>query len=248
MTINLSASEMERYSRTILLNEIDFQGQLNLKSSSVLVIGCGGIGCHLITSLVAAGIGSVGFVDFDFLEISNLQRQSWYKTSEIGQKKGELLQKQCKDINPNVTSQYHDLKISNSPESVNLLGKYDIIIDTSDNLTTRLVVNQLAYQLGKPLFCASAIGFSGQVCAFFGKPCYACLFGHITDKVENCSNAGVVSSVPMISASLVCTEVVKYIAGVSKEMIGKIYNFNTVKGIEISQHTVTHNHECKVCG
>lgn len=234
--MSLSKEETARYSRHLLLHEIGLSGQEKLKQSKVLIIGAGGLGCPILLYLAGAGVGSIGIVDFDKVEESNLQRQILYGVSSIGKLKAEEAKKYLSNLNPLITITSYPLRLTNET-ALNLFPDYDIIVDGSDNFATRYLVNDTCVLLNKPLVYGSIYKFEGQVSVFNYKntenvkgPTYRCLFPTppSPESAPNCSETGVLGVLPGITGTLQANEVIKIITGAGQVLSGKLLIFNAL--------------------
>jgi sulfur-carrier protein adenylyltransferase/sulfurtransferase len=212
----LTPAEIERYSRHLVIPEVGLEGQKKLKASKVLIIGAGGLGSPLGMYLAAAGVGTLGIIDFDTVSHSNLQRQIIFSTGDAGHPKALLAKSRLLEINPNITVNAYETKLT----KVNALGlfeDYDIIADGSDNFAAKYLVNDACVMLGKPFVSGSILRFEGQVSFFDPKsgPCYRCLFPEPPNAEDSpsCSEAGVMGVLPGIVGSIQANEVIKYIIG-----------------------------------
>lgn len=223
--MELSAKELKQYSRQIILNEIGISGQQKLKNSSVLVIGAGGLGCPILSYLTACGIGRIGIIDFDIVEQSNLQRQVLYSESDIGLSKVEVASRKLCKLNSLVNFDLYNQKLTKL-NAVELFSKYDIVVDGSDNFSTRYLVNDAAIIVNIPLVYGSIYKFEGQVSVFNynNGPTYRCLYPKNTDLKDglNCSESGVMGALAGIIGSMQANEVIKIICGVGDIMSGKL--------------------------
>src|SRR5690606_19253182 len=214
-----------RYSRHIILSEIGQAGQDKLLSAKVLVIGAGGLGCPVLQYLAAAGIGTLGIIDFDVVEISNLQRQVLFGTSSLGKNKAEAAKKHLEDLNPEISIMAYAEKLTYQ-NALELFKNYDIIVDGSDNFETRYLVNDACIITNKPLVFGAIYKFEGQVSVFNYQngPSYRCLFPNPPQKdtVPNCSEIGVLGVLPGIIGSMQANEVLKIILGIGSTLSGKL--------------------------
>lgn len=228
----LSQQEIKRYSRHLLLSEIGLEGQKKLKQAKVLVIGAGGLGCPVLQYLTAAGLGTIGIVDFDVVDETNLQRQVLYSVEDVGKPKAEVARQKLSQQNPNLKFKIQNLKLS--PENViEIFREYDIILDGSDNFATRYLVNDACIALDKPFVYGSILKFEGQVSVFnFGKdaPSYRCLFPNppSVEEAPNCSEVGVMGVLAGIIGCLQANEVIKMICGFGELLSGKLLLFDAL--------------------
>jgi adenylyltransferase/sulfurtransferase len=219
-----SESQIHRYARHILLPEVGGSGQAKLLAAKVLVVGAGGLGSPLILYLAAAGIGRIGVIDDDRVELSNLQRQILHGTDRIGMAKVESARQSVAAINPEVTLDSFELRLT-ADNAAELLRPYDLIADGSDNLATRLLVNDTARALGKSVVSAAVLRFEGQLSTFKpGGPCYRCLYPGDLDEsdIASCAQAGVLGAMAGVMGSLQALEVVKEILGIGDSMAGHL--------------------------
>ena len=180
MEHKLSSAEIQRYSRHLVLPEVGLSGQEKLKAARVLLIGAGGLGSPLGLYLGAAGIGTIGLVDDDVVDVTNLQRQVAHSTPNVGRPKVESMRERIAEINPEVKVEVYEIRLSRE-NAAEIFAKYDIIVDGSDNFATRYLVNDAAYFAGKPLVYGSIFRFEGQISVFdphHGGPCYRCLYSN----------------------------------------------------------------------
>ncbi len=232
----LSKEELKRYDRHILLSEIGISGQEKLKNAKVLVIGAGGLGCPILQYLTSAGIGTIGIVDFDVVDISNLQRQILYTVDDIGKLKVDCAINKLSRQNPFVNFSAYNTQLSNQ-NALEIIKKYDIVIDGTDNFPTRYLVNDACVILNKPLVYGSINKFEGQVSVFNysdfknkKRPTYRCLFPEPPSAadVPNCSEAGVLGVLPGIVGSFQANEAIKIITGIGNVLLGKLLMINAL--------------------
>lgn len=214
---------LEKYSRNILLDEIDIKGQKNICNSSIMCIGCGGLAAFTLPLLVANGISKIGIIDFDTIEISNLPRQILFTEKDIGKYKVDVAKNHLHELNSNCAI---DTFRSNHEIAIDILQKYDAIVDLTDSKTSRLFANSLSITHKKPFFTGAAIGFQGHVYSFGnhlqGNPCYECLFGSEdsvnickADEQKTCGNSGVFAPAVSAVGSMIAGEILKYFAGIN---------------------------------
>lgn len=229
--MTLSNQEQKQYDRHLILDEIGIKGQLKLKQAKVLVVGAGGLGCPILQYLTAAGVGTIGIIDHDTIDQSNLQRQILYTHDDIGKFKAEISVKKLSKLNPFVTFQTYIEKLT-SKNVMNLFSKYDIIVDGSDNFPTRYLVNDAAVLTNKPVVFGSIFKFEGQVSVFnyHNGPTYRCLYPTAPNPnaVPNCSQIGVLGILPSIIGSFQANEVIKIICNIGNILSGKLLNFNAL--------------------
>jgi len=237
----LSSEELKRYDRHIRLNEVGVEGQDELKGARVLVVGAGGLGCPVLRYLAAAGIGNIGVVDGDTVSVSNLQRQVLYGHSDVGQPKAEVAVRKLKDQNPFVDFDIYNefLSIENA---LGIIRRYDIVVDGTDNFSTRYLVNDACLIAKKPLVYGSIFKFEGQVSVFNykGGPSYRCLYPELpkAGEVPNCSEVGVLGVLPGFVGTMMVNECLKVILEIGEVSSGKVQVFNLLKNIKTSFNVV----------
>ncbi len=226
--LDFTDSELERYSRHILLPEVGAIGQAKLRAASVLIIGAGGLGAPMIMYLAAAGIGRIGIIDDDLVDLSNLQRQVAHTTDRIGVNKAESAAATAKAINPEITVNILPFRLA-SDTIDDLFSQYDVIADGTDNFETRYLVNDAAVRQSKTLVTAALLRFDGQITTVKpGGPCYRCLFPNPPPPaaVPSCSEAGVLGSVAGILGTMQATEIIKEIMDVGDSLSGRLMLFD----------------------
>lgn len=242
--------QLLRYNRHILLPQIDLQGQQRIIDSRVMVIGCGGLGCAVAPVLAAAGIGTLSLVDDDRVELSNLQRQTYYTPEDIGQFKVEVMARFIHRQNCEVTVHTHTHRLS-SEELHALVPHHDVILDCSDNLLTRQLVSKVAFLEKVPLVFASATRFEGQLSVFDSNdeasPCYACLFNGQDTEQDNCSFTGVFSPLVSMMGAMQTSEALKVITGIGRPAVGRLIHYNALDLGFYALHCAR-NPDCEVCG
>ena len=242
--------DIQRYSRHLLLPEVGLEGQLKLKRAKVLVIGAGGLGSPLLLYLAAAGVGTLGIVDFDTVDFSNLQRQIIHSQKDVGRKKIDSAEEKIKGINPGIKVVKHEIQL-NSLNAMDIIGKYDIVIDGTDNFPTRYLVNDACVLLGKPNVYGSIYRFEGQVSVFDAKqgPCYRCLYESPPPPglVPSCAEGGVVGVLPGTIGTLQAMEAIKLILGEGEPLIGRLLLFDAMK-MRFKELKLRKNPGCPVCG
>ena len=229
--MNLSSEEQKQYNRHIILKEIGEKGQLQLKKSKVLVIGAGGLGCPILQYIAAAGVGTIGIIDDDVVDQTNLQRQILYTVDDIGKSKAETAAQRLSKLNPFVHFNVFKEKLT-SENAIPLFRQYDIIVDGSDNFQTRYLSNDAAIIANKPLVYGSIFKFEGQVSVFNlnGSATYRCLYPTPPKPEEspNCSEIGVMGVLPGIIGSLQANEVIKIICGIGEILANKLLIFDVL--------------------
>ena len=221
---------MSRYNRHIILSKIGQQGQNKISNTKVLVIGAGGLGCPILQYLTAAGIGTIGIIDFDIVNVSNLQRQVLFGNSSLGQNKAEAAKQRLKDLNNTISIIAYPKKLTYK-NAINLFNQYDIIVDGSDNFETRYLVNDACIITNKPLVFGAIYKFEGQVSVFNYKngPSYRCLFPNPPKgTVPNCSEIGVLGVVTGIIGAMQANEVLKIILELANTLSGKLMCYNAL--------------------
>jgi adenylyltransferase/sulfurtransferase len=245
----LTEEEIRRYSRSLVLPEIGGNGQERLGESKVLVVGAGGLGSPALLYLGAMGVGKVGIVDSDSVEVSNLQRQVVHFTSDIGKLKVESAKEKVQDLNPDVEVDALPLRIS-AENARELVRKYDAVIDGSDNFPTRYVVNDSCVLEKRPLFSGAVLGFEGQVSTFLpGSGCYRCIFPWAPPpgSVPSCQEAGVLGTVPGIIGLIQATEFLDYALGVGSRLVGRLLILDA-RDLSFEEVQYKRSSKCPVCG
>lgn len=222
--------ELDRYHRQMILPQVGPEGQERLKRASVVVVGAGGLGVPVLQYLVAAGVGRVGVVEMDRVEVSNLHRQVLYTTEDVGEPKALVAQKRLQALNPLVRVEAYPVRLT-SENALEILRPYDLVVDASDNFPTRYLVNDAAVLLGKPLVFGAIYQFDGQVAVFHHPtlhgemgPCYRCLFPKPPPPgaVPSCAEAGVFGVLPAVVGSLMAAEALKVLLGIGKPLAGHL--------------------------
>src|SRR5712672_2886677 len=245
----LSDSERERYSRHLLLPEIGAAGQEKLKESKVLVVGAGGLGSPASLYLAAAGVGTLGIVDHDRVDLSNLQRQLLFATSDVGAGKAPTAQTRLRALNPDISVVAYELELRGD-NALELLRPYDLVLDGSDRLATRYLVNDACVLLGKPLVSAAIHRFEGQAMSYVpGRgPCYRCLFPESAEGlVPNCAEAGVLGVLPGVLGALQATEAIKLLLGLGEALVGRLLTYDAL-AMQWREFRFARREECAVCG
>jgi adenylyltransferase/sulfurtransferase len=246
----LSHAEVLRYSRHLLLPEVGVNGQRKLKAARVLTIGAGGLGSPLSLYLAAAGVGTIGIVDFDVVDLTNLQRQIVHGTSTLGRSKLESAESRLTDVNPNVRIEKHETRLS-SENALELIGAYDIVVDGTDNFPTRYLVNDACVLLGKPNVYGSIFRFEGQASLFYAKegPCYRCIYSEPPPPglVPSCAEGGVLGVLPGIIGSIQALETIKWIIGAGDSLVGRLLLFDALK-LRFRELQLRKDPACPICG
>jgi adenylyltransferase/sulfurtransferase len=247
---DLTGDEVRRYSRHLIMPEVGVEGQQTLKASRVLCIGAGGLGSPAALYLAAAGVGTLGLIDFDTVDFSNLQRQILYSTDDVGRPKLQAAQDRLQGLNPNVRIRRHETML-NSGNALEIFKDYDVIVDGADNFPTRYLVNDACVLLGKPNVYGSIFRFDGQVSIFATKdgPCYRCLYPEPPPPglVPSCAEGGVLGVLPGVVGTIQATEALKLIIGQGDPLIGRLLLFDALQ-MKFRTLTLRKDHECPVCG
>ena len=246
----LTPEEMARYSRHIMMPEVGLEGQRKLKAARVLCVGAGGLGSPLAFYLAAAGIGTLGMIDFDVVDASNLQRQIIHSTRDIGRKKLDSAAEKLNALNPALNIVKHDTMIC-SANALDIIRDYDIVADGTDNFPTRYLVNDACVLLGKPNVYASIFRFEGQASIFGAKdgPCYRCLYPEPPPPglVPSCAEGGVLGILPGLLGLIQATETIKLILGAGDPLIGRLLLVDAL-AMRFRELKLRKNPECPVCG
>lgn len=250
MLPDLSRDELLRYSRHLILPDVGLDGQRRIKAARVLLVGAGGLGSPASLYLAAAGVGTLGIVDFDVVDETNLQRQILHGTSSVGRSKLESARSRIADINPNVRVDLHDARLT-STNAMAILRDYDIIVDGTDNFATRYLTNDACVMLGKPNVYGSIFRFEGQASVFCTAegPCYRCLFPTPPPPgaVPSCAEGGVLGVLPGIVGTIQATETLKLILGVGESLAGRLLLIDTL-GMRFRSVRVPRDPKCPACG
>src|SRR6476660_1720638 len=246
----LTTEEYKRYSRHLILPEVGMEGQRKLKAAKVLCIGAGGLGSPVAMYLAAAGVGTIGIVDFDVVDFSNLQRQILHSTNDVGKPKLQSAKEKLVAMNPHVNVVTHNAALS-SENALELFEPYDIIVDGTDNFPTRYLVNDACVILGKPNAYGSIFRFEGQASVFATKngPCYRCLYPEPPPPglVPSCAEGGVLGVLPGIIGVIQATESVKLIAGIGEPLIGRFLIYDALR-MHFRELKLRKDPDCPVCG
>src|SRR5437870_4940097 len=248
--LDLTQSEVARYSRHLIMPEVGMDGQKKLKAASVLLIGAGGLGSPLGLYLAAAGIGRIGLVDFDVVDFSNLQRQVLHGTPDVGRPKLQSAKEKLHAINPEVQLDLYDTRLT-AANALAILQPYDIVIDGTDNFPTRYLVNDACVLLKKPNVYGSIFRFDGQASVFAPPhgPCYRCLYPEPPPpgEVPSCAEGGVLGILPGLVGCIQATEAVKLILGKGSPLIGRLLLYDALQ-MTFQEFKVRRNPKCPVCG
>jgi adenylyltransferase/sulfurtransferase len=246
----LTTDDLSRYSRHLILPEVGVEGQRKLKAARVLCVGTGGLGSPLALYLAAAGVGTLGLVDFDVVDASNLQRQIIHSTADIGRKKLDSAEEKLKALNPTLNVRKHDTLLT-SANALDILKDYDVVADGTDNFPTRYLVNDACVLLGKPNAYGSIFRFEGQASVFATKdgPCYRCLYPEPPPPglVPSCAEGGVLGILPGLVGVIQANETIKLILGIGEPLIGRLLLVDALT-MRFRQLKLRKNPECPVCG
>jgi sulfur-carrier protein adenylyltransferase/sulfurtransferase len=246
----LSSDEILRYSRHLILPEVALEGQQRLKASRVLLIGAGGLGSPLALYLAAAGVGTIGLVDFDVVDVTNLQRQIVHGTKDVGRPKLESARDRLKDMNPHVHVEGYETKLT-SDNALEIVRDYDIVIDGTDNFATRYLTNDACVILGKPNVYGSIYRFEGQSSVFATEdgPCYRCLYPEPPPPglVPSCAEGGVLGVLPGLVGTIQATEGIKLLLGIGEPLIGRLLLIDALS-MQFRTMKLRKNPNCPACG
>lgn len=247
----LTPEERARYSRHLIMPEVTLDGQRRLKAARVLCIGAGGLGSPAVLYLAAAGVGTIGLIDADRVELSNLQRQLLHGTADVGQPKLESARDRVREVNPNVEVQLHHGRFT-SANAMEIVPDYDVVVDGSDNFPTRYLSSDVCVFARKPNIYGSVFRFDGQTTVFaphLGGPCYRCLFPEppAAGTVPNCAEAGVLGVLPGVVGMLQAIEAIKLILGLGDSLLGRLLHFDALK-MKFREFKLRRDSECPVCG
>lgn len=249
--LDLDPTQLDRYSRHIIMDDVGPDGQKALLDAEVLVLGAGGLGAPIIQYLAAAGVGTLGIADDDEVELSNLQRQVIHGNDDVGRKKVDSAADFVEQLNPDIDVRKHELRVG--PDNIEeLIDGYDFVVDGTDNFATRYLVNDACTLAGIPFSHGSIFKFEGQVTTFAGdddSPCYRCLFPEAppAGMVPNCATAGVLGVLPGTVGCLQATETVKHIIGEGESLDGSMLFFDALD-MEFDKVEIPKQDDCPVCG
>ncbi len=250
MLADLTNEEIRRYSRHLLLPEVGVEGQRKLKAARVLCVGAGGLGSPVAMYLAAAGVGTLGLVDFDDVDISNLQRQILHTTDEVGRPKLDSARRRLKALNPDISILTHETLLSSS-NALGIFEQYEYVIDGTDNFPTRYLINDACVLLGRPNIYGSVFRFEGQASVFAMRdgPCYRCLYPEPPPPglVPSCAEGGVLGVVPGFIGTIQATEAVKLILGAGSPLVGRLLLFDAL-AMRVREVKLRKDPECPVCG
>ena len=246
----LSHEEILRYSRHLILPDVGVEGQRKLKAARVLLIGAGGLGSPAALYLAAAGVGTLGIVDFDVVDKTNLQRQILHGTDTVGIPKLESARRRVQDLNPNVQVELFETRLT-SANAFDIIREFDVVADGTDNFPTRYLVNDACVLLGKPNVYGSIFRFEGQASVFYAKegPCYRCLYAEPPPAglVPSCAEGGVLGVLPGIIGSIQAMETIKFILGRGELLIGRLLLFDALR-LKFRELKLERDPDCPVCG
>jgi adenylyltransferase/sulfurtransferase len=249
-SVPLTAPEAQRYSRHLVLPEVGPEGQRRLKGSSVVIVGVGGLGIPAAVYLASAGVGKVGLIDGDAVEMSNLQRQFLFSEADIGRKKVEVAAERLRQVNPNIEVVVYDSRLD-SGNAQEVLRNYEVVIDATDNLPSRYLINDACVLLGKPDVYASVLGFDGQASVFFALlgPCYRCLRPNPPppESLKSCENAGVLGVLPGVMGGIQAVQAIHILLGTGRSLIGRLLVFDGLDTI-FDEVRIKKDPACRVCG
>ncbi|MDB4876714.1 MAG: UBA/THIF-type binding protein [Gemmatimonadetes bacterium] len=247
---DLSRDELLRYSRHLILPDVALEGQKRIKAARVLLVGAGGLGSPAALYLAAAGVGTLGLVDFDVVDVTNLQRQVLHGTRDVGRSKLDSARERIADLNPHVNVETYETRLT-SANALEILGAYDVVVDGTDNFATRYLTNDACVLLGKPNVYGSIFRFEGQASVFATPdgPCYRCLFPDPPPPgaVPSCAEGGVLGVLPGLLGTIQATEALKLILGAGESLVGRLL---LVDAMNMRFHTVRvpRDPECPACG
>jgi sulfur-carrier protein adenylyltransferase/sulfurtransferase len=247
---SLTIDEVRRYSRHLIIPDVAMDGQKRLKNAKVLCIGAGGLGSPALMYLAAAGVGTLGIVEFDEVDESNLQRQIIHGQSDIGRSKAESARDSVREINPLITVNVHEMRLDSS-NVLELFAQYDLIVDGTDNFATRYLVNDACVLLGKPYVWGSIYRFDGQAAVFWAEhgPCYRCLYPEPPPPgmVPSCAEGGVLGVLCASIGSIQATEAIKVLTGIGEPLLGSLMVYDALE-MTYRKITVRKDPNCAVCG
>jgi adenylyltransferase/sulfurtransferase len=249
--VELNREQLRRYARHVILPEIGLEGQKKISSSRVLCIGAGGLGSPVALYLAAAGVGTLGIIDFDVVELSNLQRQIIHSSDEIGHRKTESAQSSIRRVNPNVEVVLHETRLD-SQNALEIIEPYDVVVDGTDNFPTRYLSNDACVLLKKPNVYGSIFRFEGQASVFaphLGGPCYRCLYPEPPPPgaVPSCAEGGVLGVLPGIIGVIQATETLKLLLGIGQSLLNRLVLYDALE-MKFRELKLRRDPECPICG
>jgi len=251
--MELTEEQFHRYARHLILDEVGEEGQEKLLESSVLVVGAGGLGAPLLMYLAAAGVGTLGIIDDDEVDLTNLQRQIVHVTDAVGQKKTDSAKATLTALNPGINVITHDVRLTEENAETIIAG-YDLVADGSDNFETRYLLNDHCYRVGIPLIAAAMLRFEGQLFTFRRNDdaptaCYRCIFPEAPppEMVPRCEEAGILGALAGVMGSLQTTEVLKELLGLGESLAGRMLIYDSL-ATEFHSIKLPHDPDCALCG
>ena len=245
----LTPNQVQRYSRHIIMGDVGSKGQRKLLQSKALIVGAGGLGSPSAVYLALAGVGTIGIVDFDVVELSNLQRQILHHTADVGRSKLDSAFDNIKAYNPDTNVVLHDARLE-SHNAMDIIGQYDLVVNGADNFATRYLVNDACYLLNKPLVDGSILIFDGQATVFIpGQGCYRCLFPSPPPPgmVPNCAEAGVLGALTGLVGSIQATEALKHFLGIGESLSSRLLLIDALS-MSFREVKLKRNPSCPLCG
>ena len=245
----LTPSQVQRYSRHIIMSDVGSKGQRALLQSKALILGAGGLGSPSAVYLALAGVGTIGLVDFDVVDLSNLQRQILHHTADVGRSKLDSAYDNIKAYNPDTNVVLHEVRLE-SHNAMEIISQYDLVINGADNFATRYLVNDACYLLNKPLVDGSILIFDGQSTVFIpGQGCYRCLFPSPPPPgmVPNCAEAGVLGALTGLVGSIQATEALKYFLGIGESLSSRLLLIDALS-MSFREVKLKRNPNCPLCG
>jgi adenylyltransferase/sulfurtransferase len=245
----LTPEQVKRYSRHIIMPQVGSKGQRKLLQAKVLIIGAGGLGSPAAVYLALAGVGTLGIVDFDLVELSNLQRQTLHHSHDVGRPKVLSARETLKEYNPDVNIVLHETRLT-SENALEIIPQYDVVVNGADNFPSRYLVNDACYLAGRPLVDGSILTFDGQATVFIpGRGCYRCLFPKPPPPgmVPNCAEAGVLGALPGLVGSIQAIETIKLILGIGEPLASRLLLIDALN-MEFRTVRIRRNPECPLCG
>ena len=245
----LTPEQVKRYSRHIIMGDVGSGGQRKLMQAKALIIGAGGLGSPSAVYLALAGVGTIGLVDFDVVELSNLQRQILHHTPDVGRPKLQSAKDNLHAYNPDVNVVLHEVRLE-SDNAMDIISQYDLVVNGADNFATRYLVNDACYLLNKPLVDGSILIFDGQATVFLpGQGCYRCLFPSPPPPgmVPNCAEAGVLGALTGLVGSIQATEALKYFLGIGENLSSRLLLIDAL-AMSFREVKLKRNPECPLCG
>ena len=244
--VRFSDEEVERYARHLILSEVGGPGQQALKRARVLVVGMGGIGNPAALYLAAAGVGTLGLIDDDVVSLSNLQRQITFTTDDVGKPKVEVACDRLKALNPHTEIELFNQRIT-PQNAADLISRFDVVLDGTDDFDTRFAVNAACVAAGKPLVSGALGRWSGQVGVFTGQPCYQCLVPETPPEAETCARVGIIGALAGVIGTMTALETIKVITGAGQPLESRLLIYD---GLSAATRVVklAADPECPVCG